>query len=95
MHTQTQNGYSPLTGASAKGYDGIVEMLLQAGATVDLQTKVEDCFNFVLLSLVVCHLLCSLYTNYHTTVCVHCIWGQDYVKQLSLTFLFFEEHTQI
>ena len=54
MHAQTQNGYSPLTGASAKGYDGIVEMLLQAGATVDLQNKV-DSFNFVLLSLVVCH----------------------------------------
>ena len=41
-HTHTQNGYFPLYDASQEGHDGIVEMLLQAGATVDLQTKVED-----------------------------------------------------
>ena len=35
-----QDGYSPLHNASQEGYDGIVEKLLQAGATVDLQTKV-------------------------------------------------------
>ena len=39
----TQEGFLPLHNASVEGYDGIVEMLLQAGATVDLQTKVEDC----------------------------------------------------
>ena len=38
MHSQ--DGYSPLHTACEKGYDGIVERLLQAGATVDLQTKV-------------------------------------------------------
>ena len=38
MHSQ--NGYSPLHEACEKGYDGIVEKLLQAGATVDLQTEV-------------------------------------------------------
>ena len=43
-HTHTQNGYFPLYDASQEGHDGIVEMLLQAGATVDLQTKVEDCY---------------------------------------------------
>ena len=43
-YTHTQDGFFPLYGASQEGYDGIVEMLLQAGATVDLQTKVEDCY---------------------------------------------------
>ena len=40
MHTQ--DGIFPLYVASDKGHDEIVEMLLQAGARVDLQTKVED-----------------------------------------------------
>ena len=35
-----QDGYSPLHNACQEGHDGIVEKLLQAGATVDLQTKV-------------------------------------------------------
>ena len=39
----TQEGYFPLYGASQNGYDGIMKMLLQAGATLDLQLKVEDC----------------------------------------------------
>ena len=39
MHSQ--DGYSPLHKACEKGYDGIVEKLLQAGATVDLQTEVS------------------------------------------------------
>ena len=43
-HTHTQDGFFPLYSASSKGYDGIVEMLLQTGATVDLQQKVEDCY---------------------------------------------------
>ena len=38
MHSQ--DGYGPLHQACEKGYDGIVDKLLQAGATVDLQTKV-------------------------------------------------------
>ena len=39
MHTQ--NGACPLRIASQKGHDRIVEIFLQAGATVDLQDKVE------------------------------------------------------
>ena len=53
-HTHTQDGYSPLYAASSKGYDKIVEMLLQAGATVDLQFKVEDCYYDS--TLFICHL---------------------------------------
>ena len=45
-----QDGVGSLHVASEKGHDRIVEMLLQAGATVDLQNKVENC---VLLSIVV------------------------------------------
>ena len=37
-----QDGFFPLSDASQEGYDEIVQMLLQAGATVDLQNKVED-----------------------------------------------------
>ena len=44
MHTHPQDGFFPLHGASQEGHSGIVEMLLQAGAIVDLQTKVEDCY---------------------------------------------------
>ena len=52
MHTQPhmQVGFFPLFSASQEGHDRVVEMLLQAGATVDLQDKVENC---VLLSIVV------------------------------------------
>ena len=50
-----QDGFFPLSDASQEGYDEIVQMLLQAGATVDLQNKVKDWFNFVHLSLVVCY----------------------------------------
>ena len=46
------DGCSPLYDASQEGHDGIVEMLLQAGATVDLQTKVEECDS----TLFICHL---------------------------------------
>ena len=53
-HTHTQDGFFPLYLASQEGYDGIVEMLLQAGATVDLQTKVEDCYYDS--TLFICHL---------------------------------------
>ena len=38
---KSQNGLFSLYYASMKGYYEIVEMLLKAGATVDLQTKVE------------------------------------------------------
>ena len=42
--THTQNGFFPLYDASQEGYAGVVEMLLQAGTTVDLQQKVNDCY---------------------------------------------------
>ena len=38
-----QDGYFPLYVASQEGHDRIVEMLLQAEATVDLQNKVVIC----------------------------------------------------
>lgn len=37
----TQDGLFPLYYASRGGYDGIVEILLRAGSTVDLQNKVS------------------------------------------------------
>ena len=40
----TQDGLSPLIVASQEGHDKIVEKLLRAGATVDLQNKVESCY---------------------------------------------------
>ena len=39
----TQDGFFPLFVASQEGHVRIVEMLLQARATVDLQNKVENC----------------------------------------------------
>ena len=46
----TQDGYFPLYVASQNDHYRVVEKLLQAGATVDLQNKVE---NRVLVSIVV------------------------------------------
>ena len=59
IHTYIQDGFFPLSNASQEGYDKIVRVLLQAGATVDLQNKVEDWFHFVHLSHVVCYVQCS------------------------------------
>ena len=64
-HTNTlcmQKGYCPLHYASQKGHDRVMELLLQAGVTVDLQSKVENC---VLLSFVLCHAHYWLYTMHH------------------------------
>ena len=47
----TQDGSFPLISASQKGHDRVVEKLLQAGATVDLQNKVVKLSLFVHLSL--------------------------------------------
>ena len=56
-HVHTQGQSSPLQIASGKGHGRIVEILLQARATVDLQNKVENCYNSASsdLSLVVYH----------------------------------------
>ena len=52
VHTQPhmQEGSFPLFSASQEGHDSVVEKLLQAGATVDLKNKVENCVH---LSIVV------------------------------------------
>ena len=44
-----QDGFFPLYAVSQEGHDRVVEMLLQAGATVDLQNKVESSY------LLFCH----------------------------------------
>ena len=67
-----QDGACPLHIATQEGHDRIVEMLVQAKATVDLQNKVENCH----LSLVVCHVHYSLYTKHH-----HNIWGNMKVRK--------------
>ena len=51
IHTHTQDGIFPLFVASDKGHDEIAEMLLQAGARVDLQTKVEKFSTFFICQL--------------------------------------------
>ena len=51
----TQDGDCPLYLASQNSHDRIVETLLQAGATVDLQSKVENCYLFI------CHLCCAMH----------------------------------
>jgi len=56
-----QDGHCPLHIASQKAHDRTVEMLLQAGATVDLQNKVEDC------SCVVPSAVYSFWIKYHPT----------------------------
>ena len=45
IHTtmSTQDGFFSLFIASQEGHDRVVEKLLQAGATVDLHNKVENC----------------------------------------------------
>ena len=61
----TQDGFFPLYVASQNGHDRIVEILLQAGATVDLQDKVEDFYY-----LFICHMwcaMCSIHCTLSTT----------------------------
>jgi len=53
-HTSAQKGGNLLFLASQEGQDEIVEVLLQARATVDLQDKVEDCYYDS--TLFICHL---------------------------------------
>ena len=52
VHTTTlQDGMFPLISASQEGHDRVVEKLLHAGATVDLQNKVV-----IIHYLFICHL---------------------------------------
>ena len=62
----TQDGACPLYSASQEGHDRVVKMLLQAGATVDLESKVED-YSLISVTCVVPCSVYSLYTKYHTT----------------------------
>ena len=67
-----QDGFFPLSNASQEGHDRVVEKLLQAGATVDLQNKVVKLSKFIVhLSLVIWHVHYSLYTKYHTTLRIY------------------------
>ena len=50
----TQDEFCPLHIASQEDHGRIVEMLLQAGATVDLQNKVESYYLFF------CYLCCAM-----------------------------------
>ena len=43
-----QDRHCPLYIASQKGHDKTVEILLQAGATVDLQSKVDSYYSLLL-----------------------------------------------
>ena len=71
----TQLGFFPLYVASQKDHDRIVETLLQAGATVDLQNKVEN------------HVNCSV--MYSTLSIPHNIPGQikfrEHFQQITST----------
>ena len=53
-----QDGFSPLISASQEGHDRVVEKLLQAGATVDLQNKVEM---VIICSSVTCVVPCTFF----------------------------------
>ena len=68
----TQDGTSPLHIASQKGHNRIVEMLLQAGATVDLQNKVENCYY-----LFICHLIVLCHTHYSLYKVVELLIGAE------------------
>ena len=56
----TQDGFFPLLVASQEGHNRIVDLLLQAGATVDLQNKVDYYYLFI------CHLWCAMCGNHCT-----------------------------
>ena len=61
----TQDRFFPLFSASQEGHDRIVEMLLQAGTTVNLQDKVGNYYY-----LCICHLwcaMCSIHCTLSTT----------------------------
>ena len=66
-----QDGSFPLISASQEGHDRVVEKLLQAGATVDLQNKVVKLSLFVHLSPVIghVHIHCTLSTTQHSGEC--------------------------
>ena len=53
-----KDGFFPLYNVSQEGHDKIVEKLLQAGATVDLQAKVKI---VIICSSVTCVVPCTLF----------------------------------
>ena len=62
----TQDGDCPIHIGSQQGHDRIVEILLQAGATVDLQNKVENSFFFCQLCCAMRIIHCTLSTTQHS-----------------------------
>ena len=64
----TQDGACSLHISSQEGHDRIVEMLLQAGATVDLQDKVQDCYYLFIchLCFAMCIIHCTLSATQHS-----------------------------
>ena len=78
----TQDGHCPLYIASQEGHDRVVEMLLQAGATVDLQSKVEDCYylSFCHLCCAMCIIHCRLSTTQHSG---EYVWMSKNIQQIT------------
>ena len=72
-----QDGDCPLYIASDKGHDKTVEILLQAGATVDLPDKVED-YSLLLWENGV-H---SNLSNFDGTSYIH--WNEDFFIHVSM-----------
>ena len=70
-----QNGDTPLHIASQGGHDRVVDMLLQAGATVDLQDKVENGYY-----LFFCYLCCAMHII-HCTLSTTNIQGKMKVRK--------------
>ena len=91
MHTHlntmsTQDGFFPLYVASQEGHDRIVEMFLQAGATVDLQNKVDNYYY-----LIICHLCCAMCCNQGTlsTTNIHSnVKDRDYIQHIAIGIQF-------
>ena len=61
VHNHTQDGFFPLISASQEGHYRVVEKLLQAGATVDLQSKVVKLSIFIICSSVTCDRACTVF----------------------------------
>ena len=69
-----QDGLCPLYAASQEGHDKTVEILLQAGGTVDLQNKVESWYLLLLENGVHSNL-----SNFYGTSYI--LWNEDFYWQ--------------
>ena len=75
IHTTmyTQDGHFPLFVASQEGQYRIVEILLQAGATVDLQSKVENCYYLFIATCTLLKMRCYINTKKRCYLSVHSV----------------------